>query len=201
MSQNFEDELNREERQALNSLPRERVPPAYLEERVVETLKQSILLRCSEPFWRGSAARIGMAVAASLLVFVLGTVAGVKWASRTTAPNSPQFMLVLRAGTQHSRPRSSEEVMRIVKEYGNWASQLRQQGVRVEGEKLKQEARVLREVEGRPLSNNRLGADQDTIGGYFVIEARDYEQAVTLATGCPHLKYGGTIEVRQIDKF
>ena len=38
------------------------------------------------------------------------------------------------------------------------------------------------------------------IAGYFLLTARDYEQAVRVAHDCPLLKYGGTVEVRQIQR-
>lgn len=200
MNENFEDELNTAERQALTSLAREKAPPAVLEERVVASLKELKLVRPSLPFWRRKAPQTGLAVAASLLIFILGLVIGMNWTASQPTANSPQFMLVLLAGTEPQRPKSSEEIMSIVREYSDWASQLRQEGVRVEGEKLKREARMLRAVDGRPVSEDRP-ADQKAIAGYFVIEAQDFNHAVRIASGCPHLKYGGTIEVRQIDRF
>ena len=200
MNENFEDELNPAERQALKSLSREKAPPAILEERVVASLKELKLVRLSPAFWRRRGPQIGLAVAASLLIFVGGIVIGMNWTARQPTANSPQFMLVLLAETEPQRPRSSEEIMSIVREYGDWARQLRRDGVRVQGEKLKREARMLRAVDGRTLSDDRP-ADQKAIAGYFVIEAQDFNHAVKIASGCPHLKYGGTIEVRQIDRF
>jgi hypothetical protein len=37
------------------------------------------------------------------------------------------------------------------------------------------------------------------IGGLFAIKADDYEKAVEIARECPHLKYGGRIELREIE--
>ena len=37
------------------------------------------------------------------------------------------------------------------------------------------------------------------LGGYYMIEAASYEQAIDYARDCPQLDYGGTIEVRQVD--
>ena len=39
---------------------------------------------------------------------------------------------------------------------------------------------------------------KETIGGYFVIEAADYAEAVELARSCPHIDFG-RIEIRQVD--
>ena len=196
MSQDCEDELGAEERQALGRLVREKTPPQPLEERVVGALKSAGLLRTRKrSVWSSGAPRAALAIAASLLFFVLGALAGARWVSEPEQSGAPQFMLVLRSAPEQSEPLAPEEVTRRVREYGDWAGRLRQQGVRVEGERLAREARFLR---GAAPANN---PDAEVIAGYFLIGARDYEQAVQLAEGCPHLKYGGTIEVRQIAKF
>ena len=194
MNENFEEELSAEEREAFDRLAREKQPPALLETQVIRSLKEAQLLRQPTTQWRRRAPRIVGLLAASLLIFFGGVLVGAKWwgarASRP-GPSSPRFMLVLNAA-EPSRPRSLEEVKRIVDEYRGWASGLRDQGISVEGEKLKEEIRVVGEDQAR---------QQKRISGYFLIGAPDFDQAVQIASGCPHLKYGGTIEVRQIDRF
>lgn len=204
MSQEFEDELSAEERRALGGLARERMPPPPLEERVVGALKQSGLLRPAKNTWVLGAPRVGLAVAASLLFFVLGAWAGARWGSTPERKTgAAEFMLVLRSAAEQSQPSPApDEVRRRVGEYSSWAGQLRRQGVRVDGEKLGREARILRATDaGAVVSENRPEAGRDAIAGYFLIEAQSYEQAVRVAEGCPHLKYGGTVEVRQINRF
>jgi len=39
----------------------------------------------------------------------------------------------------------------------------------------------------------------EVIGGYFAVSADSYDDAVKLAAECPHLKYGGRIELREIE--
>jgi hypothetical protein len=46
-----------------------------------------------------------------------------------------------------------------------------------------------------------LGAgrgDGDTLGGYVVVTAGDFEEAVALAKGCPGLRHGGGVEVGEV---
>jgi hypothetical protein len=38
----------------------------------------------------------------------------------------------------------------------------------------------------------------DSIGGYMLIEAKNMDQAVELAKGCPILESDGTVEIRPI---
>ncbi|HEX7177692.1 MAG TPA: hypothetical protein VF240_20705 [Pyrinomonadaceae bacterium] len=204
MSQEFEDELSAEERRALDALVREKTALPLLEERVVGALKRAELLRPAKSIRGLRAPRVGLAVAASLLFFVLGTLAGARWGAGAPERKTGvgEFMLVLRSAAGQSQPDAPDEVRRRVGEYGKWAGRLRQQGVRVDGEKLRREARILRAADGSAaVSEERSEASQDAIAGYFLIEAQNYEQAVKVAEGCPHLKYGGTIEIRQIDRF
>ena len=194
MNENFDEELSAEEREAFDRLAREKQPPALLETQVIRTLKEAQLLRQPTTHWRHRAPRVVGLLAASLLLFFGGAVVGANWwgtRAPRPGPGSPKFMLVLNSGAP-SQPRSLEEVKRIVEEYRGWASGLRQQGISVEGEKLKEEIRIVGEDQTR---------QQKRISGFFLIGAHDFDEAVQIASGCPHLKYGGTIEVRQIDRF
>ncbi|MFP6685193.1 MAG: NAD-dependent epimerase/dehydratase family protein [Polyangiaceae bacterium] len=67
------------------------------------------------------------------------------------------------------------------------------------GEKLTEDGRLLSGAATALLEPGSGG--EDGIQGYFLIRAPGYRQAVALASGCPHLKYGGRIEVRRIHKF
>jgi hypothetical protein len=40
---------------------------------------------------------------------------------------------------------------------------------------------------------------KELLGGFFLIAAADYGAACRTAESCPHFKYGGSIEIRQID--
>ena len=40
---------------------------------------------------------------------------------------------------------------------------------------------------------------KDVIGGYFMVEAPDYDAAVAVARTCPHMEFDGSIEVRLVE--
>jgi len=74
------------------------------------------------------------------------------------------------------------------------------EGAVLDGEKLTDDARSLKFVEGQPVVSIADAETRKTaIAGYFLIRARDYQEAIAIAESCPHAKYGGTIEIRQID--
>ncbi len=89
--------------------------------------------------------------------------------------------------------------MERVNEYSAWARAARQQGSLLTGEKLMDDGRLLSGAAMALLEPGSGG--EEGIQGYFLIRATDYRQAVAVASGCPHLKYGGLIEVRRIHKF
>jgi hypothetical protein len=80
-----------------------------------------------------------------------------------------------------------------VARYTAWADTLRTRGQLLAAEKLETEG-------GRWLGTlPAAGAIESDIGGFFVIRARSYDEAESIASGSPHIGYGGTIELRAIE--
>ncbi len=52
-----------------------------------------------------------------------------------------------------------------------------------------------------PVTDGPYAESKEVVGGFFIIAAKDYEEACKIAQGCPHLKHYGRVEVRQIDKM
>jgi hypothetical protein len=202
-----EDQLTAREREAFALLPTETAPPDFLEQEIVHELKQAQLIRSgrSVEWWPLSklAYAAGLCLACVALGVALGVLWGVKRTAGTTAPSidqeSGQFMLMLRTSANEPLDRSPEELERV-KEYSAWARKIRQAGLLVDGEKLTSETRIINLVDGKSVvSGNQIDPNEKPIAGYFLIRATDYQEAIGIAEDCPHLKYGGTIEIRRID--
>lgn len=59
---------------------------------------------------------------------------------------------------------------------------------------------MLRLNGSKPLvTDGPYSESKEVIGGYYTIEADDYEHAVETAKECPHVDFG-TIEIRAIEK-
>jgi hypothetical protein len=82
-----------------------------------------------------------------------------------------------------------------------WGNRLREAGVMHAGDKLTDEpGKVLRSNNGHVrITDGPYSETKEVLGGYYIIEASSYEQAIERSRDCPHLEYGGTIEVRQVD--
>jgi hypothetical protein len=196
----LDDELSPREREAFDALSRDAAPPEFLEERVVNQLKTTGLIRSAKIWRHRPGIRIGSALAASVAVFVLGAVVGLRWrATPSGDQNSAQFMLVLRESAQELQTESPERIAQAIREYSGWAKNLQQDGLLVEGEKLKDEMRFLDLINGKPTVSATQPAGRETVTGFFLIRAPDYRKALSIAESCPHLAYGGVIEIRQID--
>jgi hypothetical protein len=115
----------------------------------------------------------------------------------------PDFILLLHrpAGSPPALP--PDQIAAVTKDYVQWGDRLRAEDRLKAGEKLSFDAgRVMRSAGGRVTTTDGPYAEsKELLGGFFVIAAKDYDEACRTAESCPHFKYGGSIEVRQIDRM
>ncbi len=112
-----------------------------------------------------------------------------------------QFILLLHENPQSFAELSPQEIQTVVGEYSAWREQVAGEGRLAGGNKLRDEGGRwltggngdIRVVDG-PYSEAK-----EVIGGYFLIKAGDYDEAVEVSRDCPHLRYGGRIELREVD--
>ncbi|HLJ74416.1 MAG TPA: YciI family protein [Thermoanaerobaculia bacterium] len=110
-----------------------------------------------------------------------------------------QYVLMLRDnGTYGSL--SPEELQKIFGRFRTWSDKLRAQGKITGGQKLKDRAgRVMRRNGAKDaVTDGPFAEAKEIIGGFFVVDAKSYDEAQSLASGCPHLDFG-SIEIREID--
>jgi hypothetical protein len=113
----------------------------------------------------------------------------------------PKFMLLLHDPPKAFGGLSPDEMQKIVQKYVAWGRALKAKRLLAASHKLSADAgRIMRRQRGRTLvSDGPYAESKELLGGYFIVKARSYEEAETCASDCPHLDYGGTIEIRQID--
>jgi hypothetical protein len=98
---------------------------------------------------------------------------------------------------------SPEEMQGVIEKYEAWGDGLKENGRFISSEKLvDEEGRVLRRANGKTrVIDGPFCETKEVIGGYFAIQAEDYEDAVKIAEDCPHLEYGGMMEIREVDSL
>ncbi len=198
---NETDELTPQQRQAFAGLDREKMPPSFLENRIVEQLKEAQLIRTRTRGWLPVFPKIAVAFALLIAVFSVGAIVGSRRSAVTpTKAAEPGFILIVRQFSPELEAKTPEEERLRVKEYGAWARDLGQRGLLIGGEKLKDEGRLLSQQNGSAaIAETPLKASEGAIAGYFLLPSSSYDQAVSIARTCPHVKHGGTVELRQID--
>lgn len=107
-----------------------------------------------------------------------------------------QFMLLLRGG--EFPVYSPEEMQKVLEKYIGWADELRKNGKHRGGEELKNGGRILSAKNGK-IVDGPFTETKEMIGGYYAIETKDLDEAVEISKGCPHLSYGGSVEIREIN--
>ena len=115
----------------------------------------------------------------------------------------PNFMLFLHQDQNQGAGRSRDEMLRVTKEYGAWAAKMRQEGRFVGGDKLTENVGKVLAMRGGKVAvtDGPYAETKEIVGGYFCIKAADFDEAVRLAQDCPHLKYGGRVEVRMVHEM
>lgn len=107
----------------------------------------------------------------------------------------PAFLVLIRGGTFAER--SPEEQAEIVEAFRVWAQQLHARNHLQASNQLSEQGHTLVRLASDIVEEPLIRAP-DYVGGYFVITAPSYADALALARACPHLDYGGTVEVRPI---
>ncbi len=134
--------------------------------------------------------------ASSIALLLIGAGAGSFLTRSGEAPPSPPstgastFLLLVRGGPSQG-PIPGE---RLVREYRDWALALADEGRLAGANKLTDEPG--RWLSGGATTETRTSSD---IQGYFLVHASSYEEALEIAAASPHIRYGGTFEIRQID--
>ena len=112
-----------------------------------------------------------------------------------------QFLLLLYDNPANWARMSPEQLQTAMAKYGAFRQTLQERKLWVAGQKLADEpGRVLRGENGNIVATDGPYSEtKEWLGGFFLIEAPNYNAAVEIGRECPHCDYGGTIEVRAID--
>jgi hypothetical protein len=112
-----------------------------------------------------------------------------------------KYMLLLHDNPAGFANASPEDMQKVIEKYMAWGDRLRAAGIITDGQKLTDEpGKVVRRQNGQlRATDGPYSETKEVLGGYYTIQAESYEQAIERASDCPHLEYGGTIEVREID--
>lgn len=107
-----------------------------------------------------------------------------------------KFMLLLHENPVGWAQLSPEEMQKAVEKYMAWTKK----PFMLDSKRLAEDAgRVIRSDGGKVrTTDGPYSETKEILGGYYTIEAANYDHAIQLSMDHPHLQFGGTIEVRQV---
>jgi len=109
-----------------------------------------------------------------------------------------EFILLFRLDilTKESQP-SPEQLQVYMKQYHDWVGGIAAQNKFSRGTGLSTEGRVLKT--NNVITDGPYAEIKESIAGFIVIKANDFNEAVSLAKGCPILNgAGNSVEIRKI---
>ncbi len=109
------------------------------------------------------------------------------------------FMLIFRDETPESYERlSPAERKASLDRWNAWYDSIAGEGKMQHGHPLQAGGRVVSGRRSAAVLDGPFSEAKEAIGGYFLITARDLDEATAIARRCPNLEYGMSVEVRPV---
>jgi hypothetical protein len=114
----------------------------------------------------------------------------------STQTTTSEYMLLFR-GAHWDKDLSPEEIQKIMGQWNAWFERLTLQGKVKSAHPLEREGKLV-SGKGRTIADGPFAESKEAIGGYFLLELDDFNEALEIAKECPALEYGVTVEVRPV---
>lgn len=114
-----------------------------------------------------------------------------------------QFVLLYRNTPDARRDAmaSPDKAQQVMKKWRAWFDEMNRNGhLKNIGQPLEEAGKVVR-GKSRMITDGPFTETKDVVGGYSLIEAGDLDEAVRIASGCPVVEHGGSVEVRPVMQF
>jgi hypothetical protein len=106
-----------------------------------------------------------------------------------------EFLFLYRSSAPTGSP---EQMQKMMQKWMAWMKELGEKGhLKDQGHPLERTGKVVKGSQ-KTVTDGPFAEAKDAIGGYSLITARDLEQAVELAKGCPVFEGDGAVEVRPL---
>jgi hypothetical protein len=111
-----------------------------------------------------------------------------------------KYLLLIYSNEEAYAGMSEAEMGKLYQEYMDYTNRIYRQGSYIAGEALQpvSTATTVRVRNGKTLSTDGPFAEtREQLGGFYMVEAKNLDEAIQLATGIPAVR-NGSIEVRPI---
>lgn len=111
-----------------------------------------------------------------------------------------RFLVLLRDDPSGFASLSPADMQAIIEKYMAWGARLRASGHLLLGEKLVDGSGRMLRGQSPVVSDGPYAEAREIVGGAYVIQAKNYDEAVSLLSDSPHLAFG-SIEIREIEEL
>jgi hypothetical protein len=115
----------------------------------------------------------------------------------STPTKSSEYILIFR-GTDWHNGLSPEQMQQVAGQWMAWFNRLTEQGKAIAGNPLEREGKIVSGKNGRVVADGPFAESKEAIGGYFLLQVKNLDEAVAIAKECPGLAYGAVVEVRPV---
>ena len=117
-----------------------------------------------------------------------------------TSPSSAQpFLLLFRnAGADVHAHLTPDERVALARRWNEWYDGLAARGKVQHGQPLELGGRVVSGPKGERITDGPYAEAKEVVGGYLYLTVADLDEATAIATQCPGLPLGLTVEVRPL---
>lgn len=107
------------------------------------------------------------------------------------------FLFLYRNDHDSMGTATPEQLKASMQQWMDWLGDIAAKGKLVtQGSQLARDGKVVRP--GNIVTDGPFTEIKELIGGYSIVKADSYDEAVAMAKGCPVLNVGGSVEVRDI---
>lgn len=110
---------------------------------------------------------------------------------------NPTYLLLFR-NNDVLKGLSPSEIQQAVQAMMDWSSRLTEEGKYVAGHPLEHKSIRVSMRNDTISIDGPFAESKEAIGGFFMVKAKDMDDAVAIAGQCPMLPYGATVEVREV---
>jgi hypothetical protein len=108
-----------------------------------------------------------------------------------------EFALLFRQPSLNYNNLLADEMAALTKKWSDWAAAIAQEGRMVDnGVRLDPGGKVLKA--GGVVTDGPFVEIREILGSFIIIKADDFDDAITMAHGCPVLERGGSVEIRPV---
>lgn len=111
-----------------------------------------------------------------------------------------KFMLIFHGCPPADAPPSPEDMQASMAQWMAWIDKLASAGKYVAGEPLMPGGKLIK-GNAKNVTDGPYAEGKEVVGGYFIINADSYEEAVALCEDYPDYEKGGSVQVRQVAKL